>query len=108
MKTIFECETQIGSCEYDTTTDHPYGESGDWAIYAHTAASLSASKGMLKIEHRCYLRLGNEVPDQPWVKPEVLLEPAPECELEIEKFVQQLHEQFIERSRLQILEGCLV
>jgi hypothetical protein len=104
MTTIFDCETEIGQCDSRwLELEKPvFGES--CTIYAHTIACLSGSNGMLKIEQRCYLRLGEELPDQPWVKPEMILEPAICPERELIKMARQFHQQFIAKVRSQLPE----
>lgn len=107
MRTIFDCETEIGQCsarflEPETTTE---GE--NFTLFAHTSASLNGSKRMLKIEQRCYLRAGEEIPDQPWVKPEMILEPAVCSEPELIRLARQIHQKFIIKVRTQVPEDCL-
>lgn len=110
MKVIFESETEIGKCEdgliKETASDRNTSEL--WTIYAHTEASVSGTKRMLKIEQRCYLRRGDEIPDQSWVKPEVILEPALDSDVDMLAMIQQTHEHFIVRALKQFPEGCLV
>lgn len=110
MRIIFECETEIGKCANDLVEDHILTDGGtdNWSIFAHTVASLMGSKGMLKIEQRCFLRRGEEIPDQSWVKPEMLLEPALCSEKEMKALAQQIHERFIQKARQQLPENLLV
>jgi hypothetical protein len=61
---------------------------------------------MLKIEQRCFVRLGHEVTDYPNVKPGMMLEPALDTEEQSLAMVQQVHQQFIDRARQQIADGC--
>jgi hypothetical protein len=65
MKTIFDCETEIGTWEQDwpRTNAAKNCEADVWRIYAHTKAALTRVRGMLKIEQRCFVRLGQEVTD---------------------------------------------
>ena len=110
MKVIFERETEIGKCDDDLVNDPAFlGGTGcePWTIYAHTGASLTGSKRMLKIEQRCYLRRGDEIPDQNWVKPELIIEPVIGSEDESIAMVQQIHQCFIAKARQQLPEGSL-
>jgi len=108
MKTIFDCETEIGTWEQDWP--HPNvpknGDGEVWRIYAHTKAALTRAQGMLKIEQRCFLRLGQEVSDYPNMKPGMMLESALDTEEQSVAMVQQAHQQFIDRARQQIADGC--
>jgi len=108
MKTIFDCETEIGTLDQDWPRNGPAGdgEAALWRIYAHTKAELTRVQGMLKIEHRCFIRLDQEVSEFPNVKPDMLLEPALETEEQSMALVERLHQQFIERARQRIAEGC--
>lgn len=107
MKTIFDRETEIGKCDYEETDHFQYAEPHYTTLYGHTLASLN-NKGLLKIEQHCYLRNGADLPDQPWVRPQIILEPAAGTEEEMIKAVEQLHRQFIERTRKQFPEQHLV
>ena len=103
MNVILECETEIGRCDYERTQEGCRCARPDYAtVFAHSLASLNGSKGMLKIEQHCYLRHGAEIPDQPWVRPEIILEPAPESKEDMAKFVTELHDQFVRRVRAKI------
>ncbi len=110
MRIIFDCETEIGKCDDSLVEDNAltYGEDRTCILYAQTAASLTSAKGMLKIEHRCYLRLGQEMTEQAWVKPEISLEPASGTEPELIAMVRGIHDQFIRKAREQVPESCLV
>ena len=108
MKTIFDCETEIGTWEQDwpRTSVSKNGEADVWRIYAHTKAALTRAHGMLKIEQRCFVRLGQEVTDYPSIKPGMMLEAALETEEQSLAMVQQAHQQFIDRARQRIADGC--
>jgi hypothetical protein len=110
MRIIFECETEIGKCSDDLIDNHILTESGaeNWTLYAHTVASVTGSKGMLKIEQRCFLRRGEEIPDQSWVKPEIILEPVLSAEAEMKELVRKIHERFIQNALPQLPENLLV
>jgi hypothetical protein len=107
MKVIFECETEIGKCDADLVNDCAFNGGEPWTIYAHTEASLTGSKRMLKIEQRCYLRRGDEIPEQNWVKPELIIEPVLGSEEDSKAIVQQAHECFMAKARRQLPEGSL-
>jgi hypothetical protein len=108
MKTIFDCETEIGTSEIDLPPDHfdENGESCVWRIYAHTTAILTRVNGMLKIEQRCFQRLGREVSDHPVVKSDLMLEPALDTEEASLAFVEKIHRQYIGRVRGLIEDDC--
>lgn len=104
MKVIFDHETAIGKCDYELTGDHfHYAEPHYSTLYGHTLALLN-NKGLLKVEQHCYLRNGTELPDQPWVRPQIILEPATGSEEEMVALVEMLHKKFIERTRKQFPE----
>lgn len=103
MKTIFECETEIGRCdsrlaevEYDSSFPM------ECSLFAHTTAYINGSKHMVRIEQRCFLRLGDAIPGQPWIRPEIRLEPVLASEEETVAQLQHIHEQFVQKSRSQI------
>ena len=108
MKTIFDCETEIGVRDQDWPRNGAMknGEGDSWRIYAHTKASLTRAQGMLKIEQRCFVRLGQEVSEYPSIKPDMLLEPADETEEQSVAMVERIHRDFSERARQQIADGC--
>src|SRR5687767_8363169 len=108
MKTIFDCETEVGSCDRRALGSARPLESDSCFVCAHTRAYLNGSQGMLKIEHRCYLRCGDEVHDQPWVRPELMIEPLAQSERETTQLAKQLHEQFISRVLERVRDQCLV
>ncbi len=101
MTTIFEQETEVGKCTYEPPDSlaFKYAEPEFSFIYAHTVATINGTRGILKIEQHCYLRHGGEIPDQPWIKPEVILEPAGSSREEMAAFAQAQHEKFCERVR---------
>lgn len=109
MKTIFECETEIGRCDNELLKDSDISlATGEfWTIYAHTTASLNGSKRMLKIEQRCYRRRETEVADQPWVRPDMSLEPVTGPESEMIRTIKKIHEAFIERARQQLPDSAV-
>jgi hypothetical protein len=98
MKTIFDCETEIARCDAQKLAPEVRPNAEDpVTLCAHTRAYLNGTRGVLKIEQRCFLRAGNEIPDQPWVKPELLLEPALDSEKEMVQLIRKTHEQYIGR-----------
>jgi hypothetical protein len=110
MITIFECETEVGKCSYedDGSYSYRYAEPDFASVYAHTTASLNQSRGVLRIEHHCYLRRGNELPDQPWIKPEFIFDPVRPNRRENVQFAETMHQQFIERVRNEFPQEYLV
>ena len=108
MKTIFDCENEIGRCDYDSTGEHAFGEEGDWTIFAQTIASMSGANRMVRIDQRCFLRREAEMLDQPWVKPAMNLEPMIGTEEEMVKALEEIHARFIKEAQVTIANGCLV
>jgi hypothetical protein len=107
MKIIFDRETEVGRCNCEPTSDDfLYAEPHFSTMYAHTQASLNKT-GLLKIEQHCYFRDGSELPDQPWVRPQITLEPALETEEATVELVKIMHEQFIDRTRKQFPQRCV-
>lgn len=103
MKILFESETELAKCDYE-----PQGPQGfryaepDYAtLFARTEASF-AGKRMLKIEQHCYLRCGDDLPDQPWIKPRVVLEPIVGSEEEMLAMARRMHELFVQSARQQL------
>src|SRR4051812_5147037 len=98
---IFEGETEIGKCRCADEGGErwPFAEPDYARIFAHTTASLNGHRGMLRVEQQCYLRRGGELPDQPWISPEVLLEPVLNSGDKLTELAKQLHERFILRIR---------
>ena len=109
MKVIFECETEVGKCDYEAanTNGLKYAEPDYATLFAHTNASLNGTRGLLKIEQHCYLRHGEELPDQPWIRPEIAFEPALDSAKEMIELVKTMHEDFVMRSRRQLPERIL-
>jgi hypothetical protein len=109
-KIIFERETEIGKCDSELTDGHSfrYAEPDLATVYAHTQASVNGNHGMLKIEQHCFLRHGEDIPDQPWVRPEIVLEPALESRKAMIDLARMMHEQFVERARKEIPDQFLV
>jgi len=109
MKVIFEAETEVGKCDYqaEEAGAFRYAEPDFAALLAYTQASVSG-RGLLKIEQHCYLRQGEEISEQPWIKPEINLEPLDESKEEMAKMAAAMHERFIERARRLLPERYLV
>jgi hypothetical protein len=104
VKIIFDRETEIGKCDNEQGDDHfQYAEPHYSTMYAHTLASLN-NKGLLKVEQHCYLRNGADLPDQPWIRPQIILEPALDSEEEMKTLAKTMHEQFVERTRNRLPE----
>jgi hypothetical protein len=98
-KIIFDCETEVGKCDYEADSYFRYAEPHYSTIYAHTLASLNG--GLMKIEQHCYLRNGGDLPEQPWVRPQISLEPVVGTQDEMIDLVKTMHEQFVGRTRKQ-------
>lgn len=111
MKLIFECETELGCCDADRVNGHFGVEERQWVALVSTAASVTGTKGMLRVEQRCYLRDtdgSNEVRAQNWVLPELTLEPLLEGPEETVQQAQRLHQEFVEKARHQLLEQSIL
>jgi hypothetical protein len=111
MKLIFECESELGRYEGDRLYGQIGADSGQWIALVHTSAATTSTNGMLRIEQRCYFRCADcprEVRPQPWVKPEMTLEPVLVCEKQTVEMVRSLHEQFLDNARQAFLEQSLV
>lgn len=111
MKTIFDCETVLGRCSDDwvetaNAVAAAAPESG--MLCVQSSAYLNGTKRMLRLEQRCFIRLGQEVAEQPWVKSEVRLETMLGTEQEMQAQIQQIHDAFVSRARTQIPERCFV
>ncbi len=108
MKVIFESETEVGKCSGDRVEPHRrHSDTACVTVLAHTQACLNGQRGMLKIEQHCYLRRGQEIPDQPWIQPEITLEPGVDSKAQMIELAKNLHERFVDRVRLQFPEQLL-
>lgn len=98
MITLFEKETEVGKCAYEPedASGFKYAEPDYSIVCAHTLATLNGNKGVLKIEHQCYLRHGGELPDQPWIKPEIVLEPIAGSKQDLLDFAEESHLKFVQ------------
>jgi hypothetical protein len=110
MKTIFDCETEVGVCDYQIEEDFgfQYAEPDLSAVCASTVASLNGHRGLMKIEQQCYMRCGEELQHQPWIPQEVMFEPALSTNEEMVELAKVLHEQFVQRVRNRLHEQHLV
>ena len=111
MKQIFECETELGRCDADRVNGH-FGEGpAGWMAFVHTTAAMTGSKGIVRIEQRCYLRsteFDNELRPQNWVKPEIALEPVFGSTEDTTRMVRELHERYVEKARGEFVEQSLM
>jgi hypothetical protein len=107
-KVLFESETLLGRCDYDAINSHTfrYAEPDYAEIWVHTLGSVT--HGLLKIEQRCYLRHGEDLPDQPWVRPQIFLEPATISRSEMQDLAKTLHNEFIARAKEKLQPEALV
>jgi hypothetical protein len=96
---IFERETEVGrcTCEPGLAAGLYFAEPDYATVCAHTVASLYGHMGLLKIEQHCLLRCGDELPEQPWIPPEITIEPAVESKRQMRKLAEAAHNQFIAR-----------
>lgn len=111
MKHLFESETALGRCDADRVNGHFGEDPGNWTAFAHTVVTMIGSRGMLRIEQRCYLR-SIERPDdlrsQTWVRPEMTFEPMPGSKEETLGMLQKTHDAFVQRSRDAFIEQSLL
>jgi hypothetical protein len=107
-KVIFESETLIGKCDYDSleANGFRYAEPDYADIWVHTVGAVN--KGLLKIEQHCYVRHGEDIPEQPWVRPQIFLEPATTSPTEMSELAKTLHDQFISRAKEKLRDEVLV
>jgi hypothetical protein len=107
-KVMFESETLIGKCDYDTLAPNGfrYAEPDYAEIWVHTVGTVS--QGLLKIEQHCYVRHGEDVPDQPWIRPQIFLEPATISRTEMADLAKTLHHEFISRAKEKLRDEVLV
>jgi hypothetical protein len=108
MKTIFDCETEIGAADPERWGweggDLPNLELLDGRMVAHTRADLNHARGILKLEQRVYIRAGEHVLEQTWLSPERLIE-AVEDDAHAQELAQRLHEHYCEHARQRLNEG---
>lgn len=108
MKTIFECETEIGHADPEAWGweggDLSNFELANGQIVAYTRGDLNHARGILKLEQRVYLRAGEHVLEQSWLPPQRLIEAADD-ESGAEKLAESLHDQFVESARQRLNEG---
>jgi hypothetical protein len=111
MKVIFESETELGRCDADRI-DGPFScHPGEWVALAHTTATMTGSKRMLRIEQHCYLRSERRLDDvrsQSCVKPEVTLEPVAGSDRKSIEMARALHWQFVQRALDEFMEASVV
>lgn len=107
-KVIFESETMIGKCDFDCLEPHGfrYAEPDYAEIWVHTVGAVS--QGLLKIEQHCYVRHGEDVPDQPWIRPQIFLEPATISRTEMSDLAKTLHQDFVTRAKEKLQDEVLV
>jgi hypothetical protein len=111
MKLIFERETAIGQCDADRIYGHFGDAPGEWIAFALTTATMTGTKGMLRIQQSCFLRSAHSLDDiraQSWVRPEMTLEPILACQEETKRLVRQLHEQFVQKARNEFVAQSIV
>ena len=111
MKLIFECETELGTCDADRVNGHFGDDPSGWLAFAHTTAALTRTNGVLRVEQRCYFRStqrADEVRAQNWVKPEMTLEPVLSSKEETRRAVQALHDAYVNRARESFVEQSIL
>ncbi|MDB6057489.1 MAG: hypothetical protein JWO95_1333, partial [Verrucomicrobiales bacterium] len=83
-----------------------YAEPDYAEIWVHTVGAVS--QGLLKVEQRCYVRHGEDVPDQPWVRPQTFLEPATISRPEMTDLAKTLHHEFVSCAKQTLQREVLV
>lgn len=110
MKTIFDCETEIGRADPEAWGweggDLPNLELLDGRVVAHTRADLNHARGVLKLEQRVYIRAGEHVLEQNWIQPEMLIESVEDDGESAFEMAERLHERFCDQARRQVNEGA--
>jgi hypothetical protein len=109
MKTILDCETEIGGADPERWGweggDLPNVELLDGRMMAHTRADLNRARGVLKVEQRVYIRAGEHVLEQDWIHPQMLIESVEEGDAQAIELAQSLHDRFCETARQRLNEG---
>jgi hypothetical protein len=114
MKTIFECESDLGPCDADQANRGVESLSEDlqgWYAVVQTAATMSGTCRIMRIEQRCYLRAHprpDELFNQTWIAPEIMLEPGLESKEETVRLLQQMHLEFAAKARAELVERYVV
>jgi hypothetical protein len=111
MKVIFESETELGRCDADRVNGHFGNDPGEWLAFAHTTATVTGPRGMLRIDQHCYLRSAEPLDDigsQSWVKPEMTLEPLLGSAEETLRMVQELHDRYVQKAQEELMEASIV
>jgi len=101
---IFEAETEVGRCRCDRPTARSL-EPDAAILFAHTKALRHGRGGLLLVEQHCYLRQGDEIPEQTLVPPRNFLEPAVPTREEMETLARDLHSRYVALAREQIETG---
>ena len=109
MKTIFDCETELGPADPESWGweggDLPNVELLNGRMVAHTRADLNRARGILKVEQRVYIRAGDHVLEQDWIHPQMLIEPVEDCDDKTSELAQSLHDHFCVNARQRLNEG---
>lgn len=109
MKTIFDCETELGSADPERWGweggDLPNFELLNGQMVAHTRADLNRARGILKLEQRVYIRAGEHVLEQDWIHPEMLIESVEDDGQSALELAESLHERYCENARQRLAEG---
>jgi hypothetical protein len=110
VKKVLEVETSLGTCNPEVLSRHEVEIAGEgpYILHVQSTAFLNGSRHMLRIEHSCMVKSDEDLADQPWVKPELVLEPLLSSEVELSGIVQQSHEAFLQKTRDQLPSECLL
>jgi hypothetical protein len=98
---IFEAETEVGRCRCERPAGRA-SESDAATLFAHTKAQRHGRGGLLMVEQHCYLRQGEDIPEQTMVEPRNFLEPAIPTREEMETLAKDLHTRYVELAREKI------
>lgn len=109
MKTILDCETEIGGADPERWGweggDLSNFELLDGRVIACTRADLNRARGVLKVEQRVYIRAGEHVLEQDWIHPEMLIEAVEGGDAKAMELARSLHENFCGNARQRLSEG---
>ena len=111
MKVIFESETELGRCDADRVNGHFGDDSGEWVALAHTTATVTGPRGLLRIEQNCYLRSAERLDDirsQSWVKSKMTLEPLLGSAEDSLRMVEELHDRYVQKAQDELMEASVV
>ena len=110
LKPLFECESEVGECSFNDARGGrlEFAEPEFARVFVQTVAEADEREGILKLGHRCYLRSGDRVHGQPWIKSESHTKTAVGSKDELTKIAQSHHERFVRRTQSKIPNDTFV